>query len=166
MQSIDLKFIQGPLYASRLGAGHLIHSYSDCMVQSLLYHTAPENEVFKTISDHTASVVALTKTFSGESIQCYKCILDPLVQRVPLNGGPVPICDCHAAWGATVFQLPGVISHDSLRWKRNVETRTHSAPKNHSLPALEKAPFLKDPSSMIGPSNVGNKVIRGRCRHP
>ena len=91
MQSIDLKFIQGPLYASRLGAGHLIHSYSDCMVQSLLYHTALalENEVFKTISDHTASVVALTKTFSGESIQCYKCILDPLVTACPFkSGGP------------------------------------------------------------------------------
>jgi len=41
------------------------------MVQSLLYHTA--------------SVVALTKTFSGEFIQCYKCILDPLVTACPFK---------------------------------------------------------------------------------
>lgn len=111
-----------------------------CSHYSIILHWHWRMKSLKPFQTILHQLLLLQKPFQVSSSNAINVFWIHWSQRVPLNRGSVPICDCHAAWGATVFQLQGVISHDSLRWKRNVETRTHSAPKNHSLPALEKKP--------------------------
>ena len=113
----------------------LIKKVRSCAYSIILHWRMKSLKPFQT---HTASVVALSARLKKPFQVSPSYAMNDfwIWSSVSPKRRAVPICGCHAAWGATVFQLPGVISHDSLQWKRNVETRTHSAPKNHSLPAI------------------------------